>query len=109
MVVLTDILDAVDCNTAESAAVGAAINQVRQVWSFIGPFWFVPMYEALGFAKAAGMMAGLMGFAAVLVVAMHVFGARWRGQRVVAPVPQQDQESQYFHTKDAIGEHIEPA
>lgn len=68
--------DAVDSNSDEAAGAGAAINVIRQIWSFIGPFWFVPMYEKLGFARAAGMMAGLMAAVAVPVVVLHIFASR---------------------------------
>ncbi|KAK5215629.1 hypothetical protein LTR96_011212 [Exophiala xenobiotica] len=67
---------AVDSNSDEAAGAGAAINVIRQIWSFIGPFWFVPMYEKLGFARAAGMMAGLMAAVAVPVVVLHIFASR---------------------------------
>ena len=30
---------AVDCYTAEAAAIGVFINFIRQLWGFIGPFW----------------------------------------------------------------------
>lgn len=32
---------AVDCNTSEAASVGVLITFVRQIWGFIGPFWYV--------------------------------------------------------------------
>jgi hypothetical protein len=31
---------AVDCNPQDSASVGVFVNFVRQIWAFIGPFWY---------------------------------------------------------------------
>lgn len=32
---------AVDCNRQEAASIGVFITFVRQIWGFIGPFWYV--------------------------------------------------------------------
>lgn len=57
---------AVDCYREEAASVGVFITFVRQIWGFIGPFWFPQAIAHLGFAGAAGLMVGLM-FAVSLV------------------------------------------
>ncbi|KIX92754.1 uncharacterized protein Z520_11606 [Fonsecaea multimorphosa CBS 102226] len=109
VVTTTLVTYAVDCNHNEAAAVGAAINQVRQIWSFIGPFWFVPMYEALGFAKAGGMMAGLIAAAALPILALHILASsRRRGSGVHFEHPDSKPEHQSVTTKDTgVSSYVE--
>jgi hypothetical protein len=40
---------AVDCHQEESASVGVIITLVRQIWGFIGPFWYEYCFPSLLF------------------------------------------------------------
>jgi hypothetical protein len=42
---------AVDCHPEDASSVGVCITFVRQIWGFLGPFWYVVRGEALGFAS----------------------------------------------------------
>lgn len=66
----------VDANPHESVGTGLFINFVRQVWSFIGPFYFPYMFEALGFGGACGVMTGIVGFAGLWIITIHFIGLR---------------------------------
>ena len=46
---------AVDCYGEDAASVGVFITFVRQVWGFIGPFWFPPMFTNVGLVGAQGL------------------------------------------------------
>lgn len=41
---------AVDCHPQESASIGVFITFVRQMWGFIGPFWYVVFLSAAPFS-----------------------------------------------------------
>ncbi|GAD99525.1 hypothetical protein PVAR5_8240 [Paecilomyces variotii No. 5] len=51
---------AVDSHREYSASVGVFINLFRQVFGFLGPFYFPDMFAALGLGGAAGLMCGLI-------------------------------------------------
>lgn len=51
---------AVDCYPEDSASVGVFITFVRQIWGFLGPFWFAPMFEDVGVAPSAGVATALI-------------------------------------------------
>ena len=67
---------AVDCYREEAASVGVFITFVRQIWGFLGPFWFPEAIANLGFAGAAGLMTGLM----IAVSVLPSIWLQWRGQ-----------------------------
>jgi MFS family permease len=69
---------AVDCYREEAASVGVFITFVRQIWGFIGPFWFPQAIVRLGFAGATGLMVGLMVAASI---APAIF-LQWRGGKM---------------------------
>lgn len=69
---------AVDCYREEAASVGVFITFVRQIWGFIGPFWFPEAITNLGFGSAAGLMVGLMVAASILPT---IF-LQWRGAKM---------------------------
>lgn len=60
VVTTTLVTFAVDCHRTLAAEIGVFINFVRQVWGFIGPFYFADMFERLGFGGAGGLMAGII-------------------------------------------------
>ncbi|KAI6865882.1 MFS general substrate transporter, partial [Hortaea werneckii] len=70
---------AVDCYREEAASVGVLITFVRQIWGFIGPFWFPPMFENIGLYGSAGLAAGLMfGFSLLPTILIHYKGRSLR-------------------------------
>jgi hypothetical protein len=73
------ILDAIDCYPREAAAkVGSAINQVRQIWSFLGPFGSRQCTNC-GIGNAAGFMAGMIvGAALIPPISLKIFRGKWR-------------------------------
>ncbi|KAN0102257.1 MFS general substrate transporter [Hyaloscypha variabilis] len=69
---------AVDCHQEESASIGVFITFVRQIWGFIGPFWFPDMFTSVGVAASAGV-------AAALIIGVSIFPTmfiQWRGQKL---------------------------
>ncbi|KAL6234138.1 hypothetical protein BDW75DRAFT_241338 [Aspergillus navahoensis] len=70
---------AVDSYPQDSGSVGVFITFVRQIWGFIGPFWFPDMFSNVGVAASSGIAGGLMFvFSFLLIVPVHVLGAKWR-------------------------------
>ena len=89
---------AVDCYREEAASVGVFITFVRQIWGFLGPFWYVPtsnpsvittstdrpsrfvaMFDNLGLYGSAGLGAGLIfAFSLVPTIFLQWKGASWR-------------------------------
>ncbi|KAJ7935430.1 major facilitator superfamily domain-containing protein [Mycena leptocephala] len=50
----------VDCYREDSAGVGVFITFVRQIWGFIGPFWFPDLIERAGYGATAGTATAMM-------------------------------------------------
>ncbi|KAI6840470.1 hypothetical protein KC342_g2873 [Hortaea werneckii] len=70
---------AVDCYREEAASVGVQITFVRQIWGFIGPSWFPPMFENIGLYGSAGLAAGLMfGFSLLPTILIQCKGRSLR-------------------------------
>ncbi|KAL4913292.1 major facilitator superfamily domain-containing protein [Aspergillus aurantiobrunneus] len=70
---------AVDSYPQDSGSVGVLITFVRQIWGFIGPFWFPDMFSNVGVAASSGVAAALMfGFSFLLIIPVQVLGAKWR-------------------------------
>jgi len=69
---------AVDCYPDEAASVGVFITFVRQIWGFIGPFWFPNMFENVGVANSAGITTALIVVASLIPVAL----VQWKGDRL---------------------------
>jgi hypothetical protein len=71
---------AIDCHLEESASIGVFITFVRQVWGFIGPFWFPPMFTSVGVAASGGVAAALIiGVSIFPTMVIQWRGDRWRG------------------------------
>jgi hypothetical protein len=69
----------VDFYPTESADIGIFANVVRQIWGFIGPFWFPTMFESAGIKGSAGIMVGVSVIASLVpIIAVQFFGARLR-------------------------------
>ncbi|KAJ5489533.1 hypothetical protein N7539_004423 [Penicillium diatomitis] len=78
IVTTVNITYAVDCYRADAASVGVFITFVRQMWGFIGPFWFPQMFETVGWAGGAGVAAAMMVVISVIPTIMLQFrGAKW--------------------------------
>ncbi|KAI3332086.1 MFS general substrate transporter [Xylariaceae sp. AK1471] len=70
---------AVDCHREEAAAIGVFITFVRQIWGFIGPFWFPSMIESVGLGNSSGIVAALIVGVSVLgTVLLQLKGSSWR-------------------------------
>ncbi|WPH00812.1 MFS general substrate transporter [Acrodontium crateriforme] len=70
---------AVDCYRDEASGVGVFITFVRQMWGFIGPFWFPPMFTNVGLYGSAGIAAALMITCSVIpTMFLQWKGRSWR-------------------------------
>ncbi|KAL4910339.1 hypothetical protein BDW74DRAFT_144897 [Aspergillus multicolor] len=70
---------AVDSYPQDSGSVGVFVTFVRQIWGFIGPFWFPDMFSNIGVAASSGVAASLMFvFSFLLIIPVHVAGSKWR-------------------------------
>ncbi|KAE8151135.1 major facilitator superfamily domain-containing protein [Aspergillus avenaceus] len=70
---------AVDCFPQDAGSVGVFITFVRQVWGFIGPFWFPDMFKNVGVAASSGITSALMFvFSLLPTIVLHIAGRRWR-------------------------------
>ncbi|KAG9029992.1 hypothetical protein FRB95_004638 [Tulasnella sp. JGI-2019a] len=76
-VTVTYAVDSQPASLAQDTAM--FVTLLRSICAFTGPFYFNQQYERMGAAKASGLLAGLVGGAAFLVVATIVYGKRWRG------------------------------
>ncbi|KAJ5605404.1 hypothetical protein N7510_008185 [Penicillium lagena] len=79
IVTTINITYAVDCYREDAASVGVFITFVRQLWGFIGPFWFPQMFKNCGWAGGAGIAVALMvGVSIVPTMLVQWHGAAWR-------------------------------
>ncbi|KAK7181600.1 hypothetical protein DPSP01_011397 [Paraphaeosphaeria sporulosa] len=67
---------AVDCYHEEAGSIGVFISFVRQIWGFIGPFWFPQMFEHVGIANSAGVAVAML----VVVSVIPTLVLQWRGK-----------------------------
>ncbi|KAL4763518.1 putative MFS transporter [Aspergillus foveolatus] len=67
---------AVDCHPEDASSVGVCITFVRQIWGFLGPFWFPGMFETVGIAASAGVCVALM----VGVSVLPTIALQWKGR-----------------------------
>lgn len=74
VIVITYAIDKM--GVLNSATVGNAINQYRQIWGFAASFFFNPMYDNLGLLGAGGLMSGLIALTLLPLIYMHFFGNR---------------------------------
>lgn len=69
---------AVDCYRDKSAAIGVFITLVRQIWGFIGPFWFPPMIGHVGLRGSAGVVVALIaGISMIPTMVLQWKGSSW--------------------------------
>ncbi|KAJ2993450.1 hypothetical protein NUW58_g1843 [Xylaria curta] len=69
----------IDCHHHEAAAIGVFITLVRQIWGFIGPFWFPPLLINVGFVASTGVATALIVGTSILpTVLLQWKGRVWR-------------------------------
>lgn len=74
---------AVDCRRDEAASIGVFVTFVRQIWGFIGPFWFPSMFANVGLPGSAGIgVALIVAVSIVPTVILHFKGRVWRVKNV---------------------------
>ncbi|KAF2638534.1 MFS general substrate transporter [Massarina eburnea CBS 473.64] len=66
---------AIDCYHEEAASIGVFISLVRQMWGFIGPFWFPQMFEKIGLSASAGVAVALVVGVSLLPTVL----LQWKG------------------------------
>ncbi|TGJ83166.1 hypothetical protein E0Z10_g5593 [Xylaria hypoxylon] len=70
---------AVDCHHHEAASIGIFITFFRQIWGFIGPFWFPPLLANVGLIASTGVATALIvGASAVPTALLQWKGKLWR-------------------------------
>ncbi|RKU41670.1 hypothetical protein DL546_004486 [Coniochaeta pulveracea] len=67
---------AVDSHREEAASIGVFIIFVRQMWGFVGPFWFPEMLRTVGLSPSAGIITAMILVCSVLP-AIYL---QWRGR-----------------------------
>lgn len=92
---------AVDCHPEESASIGVFVTFVRQMWGFIGPFWFPAMFASIGVSKSAAVVAALIiGVSIIPTALVQGCGKNWRGEKEMersgesSPVRELSQETE---------------
>lgn len=77
IVAIVAITYAIDKMGAPNAGtVSSAINQYRQIWGFVAPFFFNPMYNNLGLVGAGGLMCGIIAVSMLPLIYMHIRGRK---------------------------------
>ncbi|KAJ5765422.1 hypothetical protein N7520_004981 [Penicillium odoratum] len=70
---------AVDCCPQDAASIGVFITFVRQIWGFLGPFWFTPMFDNVGVAASSGIVCGMIVAVSILpTMFLQMRGRIWR-------------------------------
>ncbi|KAK7747508.1 hypothetical protein SLS53_001763 [Cytospora paraplurivora] len=69
----------VDCYRHDAASVGVFITFIRQIWGFIGPFWFPQMIEEAGYGATAGAATAMIVALSIIPILVVQFkGRSWR-------------------------------
>ncbi|KAK9451826.1 mfs transporter [Limtongia smithiae] len=76
IVTTTMVTYAVDCYRPDSAAIGVFITFVRQIWGFIGPFWFPEMLANIGLSRSCGIPVAMI----VGVSVIPTMYLQWKGR-----------------------------
>ncbi|GAB7338048.1 hypothetical protein MBLNU457_4417t1 [Dothideomycetes sp. NU457] len=77
IITTTLVTYAIDCHVEQSGSIGVFVNLVRSTWGFIGPFWFPPMFEALGIENSAGVIIGMVaGISIIPTIILHFMGSK---------------------------------
>ncbi|CAI6093465.1 unnamed protein product [Clonostachys chloroleuca] len=79
VVTTVSITYSVDCYPQDAAAIGVFVTFVRQIWGFIGPFWFPEMIAELGLGKSTAVSNALIVVASVFpTILVQWMGKTWR-------------------------------
>ncbi|CAH0037678.1 unnamed protein product [Clonostachys solani] len=79
VVTTVSITYSVDCYPQDAAAIGVFVTFVRQIWGFIGPFWFPEMIAELGLGKSTAVSTALIVAASILpTMLLQWKGKTWR-------------------------------
>ncbi|PVI05024.1 MFS general substrate transporter [Periconia macrospinosa] len=82
MITTVLITYAVDCYPDEAAGIGVFMTFVRQIWNFLGPFWFPQMFDGVGLKGSVGIAVGLIVGVSILPTGwVHWRGGSWRRGR----------------------------
>ena len=66
----------------EAGSVGVFITFVRQIWGFIGPFWFPYIFEDIGLVKTSLVgLALIMGVSFLPTLFLQFFAGKYRHAR----------------------------
>ncbi|KAI1880570.1 hypothetical protein JX265_000810 [Neoarthrinium moseri] len=68
----------VDCFREDAASIGVFVTFVRQIWGFIGPFWFPQLIEAAGMLGTAGVATAMI----VVFSLIPTIYLQWRGRNM---------------------------
>ncbi|KAG5420440.1 hypothetical protein I9W82_002321 [Candida metapsilosis] len=67
----------IDLDHTKAVQISLFVTFLRQLFAFIGPFYYPKMFENLGFAEAYGIMAMLVGFFGwILTSCLHFYESR---------------------------------
>ncbi|KAA8643627.1 uncharacterized protein ATNIH1004_010396 [Aspergillus tanneri] len=68
-----------DFNFSASVGVFIIITFVQQIWGFLGPSWFPPMFENVVVAASSGVGCALIvGVRVIPTLILHFMGRAWR-------------------------------
>ncbi|CAN3476787.1 multidrug transporter Dtr1p [Diutina catenulata] len=73
MITTTLISFCIDLSPQRASEVVLFITAVRQTHAFVGPFYFPSMFDSLGYLRAFGLMAGLVGASLIPIAGIHYF------------------------------------
>lgn len=77
---------AIDCFPQEAGNIGVFITFVRQIWGFLGPFWYVFFLATLFFRVVANLSLGLLPCSRLSVLPpARALGRRWLSSSVLSP------------------------
>jgi len=71
---------AIESYISETADVSAFVSFLRQLWSFLAPFYLGDAVTNLGPGKASGLFSAIMGLGMFMVLACNIWGPRWRAR-----------------------------
>ncbi|PYI01590.1 MFS general substrate transporter [Aspergillus sclerotiicarbonarius CBS 121057] len=79
IVTTVNVTYAVDCYRMDAASIGVFVTFVRQIWGFIGPFWFPEMLSSVGYYGSVGIAVGLIvGVSMIPTALLQWKGHTWR-------------------------------
>ncbi|PYH93841.1 MFS general substrate transporter [Aspergillus ellipticus CBS 707.79] len=78
IVTTVNVTYAVDCYRKDAVSIGVFVTFVRQIWGFIGPFWFPQMLSSVGYNGGVGLVLALIvGVSVIPMLLLHWKGQTW--------------------------------